>query len=133
MVPISYTPMPLWNKFKETHNLMYRYTEVIYNRLRTGSGADGGTNPRSNSDETPNKWFFKRASLRIWYELSGFSIHLVLNPIVQRLTMIAMTTYLSLLGLNAFLAQRQIKLPHYLSWLNIAGNTQHTHIYIKYY
>ncbi|GAA5803485.1 hypothetical protein HPULCUR_008967 [Helicostylum pulchrum] len=121
MVPVSYTPMSLWNKMKESHDLMYRYSEVMYNRLRTGAGGDGATNPRSNSDETPNKWFFKRAGLRIWYELSGFSTHLVLNPIVQRLTMISVATYLSLLGLNAFLAQRQIKLPRYLSWLNAAG------------
>lgn len=121
MVPITYSKMPHWEVMKELHKLMKSYPEVVFDRLSAGATVEGATNPRSNGDDNPNKWFFKRASLRLWSELMGYSSHLVINPIVQRLVLMTMVTCLGFLGLNAFLVQRQVKLPRYLSWLHPAG------------
>ncbi|KAK4514369.1 uncharacterized protein ATC70_001962 [Mucor velutinosus] len=121
MQMISYGQIPTKQKFSEVHKLMAKYPVVVYDRLQTGSHNDGAANPKLHSEETANKWFFQRATLRIWSELAGYSAHLVLNPIVQRLLLSTMVAYFGFLGLNAFLAQRQIKLPSYLMWLHSAG------------
>lgn len=121
MVPITYDKMSNWDMLKELHGLMKIYPFVVYDRLHAGTVVEGATNIRSNRDDNPNKWFMKRASMRFWNELTGYSGHLVINPIVQRLILSTLVTCLGFLGLNAFLIQRQIKLPHYLSWLNSAG------------
>lgn len=118
---ISYGPISTKQKFNEVHKLMAKYPTVVYDRLQTGSHNDGAANPKFHREENANKWFFQRASLRIWSELAGYSTHLVLNPIVQRLILSTMVTYFGFLGLHAFLAQRQIKLPSYLMWLHSAG------------
>lgn len=119
MASITFEKMSSWGMMKELHKLMKRYPAIVYNRLQTGNSKDGATRP--SHDENPNKWFLKRAAYRVWSELAGYSAHVVLNPIVQRLTVLAMITYLGFLGLNAFLCKRQIKLPGYLSWLNSTG------------
>ncbi|KAG2193755.1 hypothetical protein INT47_005036, partial [Mucor saturninus] len=121
MVPISYEKMSTWGMIKELHQLMKTYPDVVYDRLSAGATVEGATNPRSNMDDNPNKWFLKRATLRLWNELAGYSSHLVINPIVQRVILMSMATCIGFLGLNAFLVQRQLKLPYYLSWLYPAG------------
>jgi len=121
MQMISYGPISTKQKFNEVHKLMAKYPTVVYDRLQTGSHNDGAANPKFHREENANKWFFQRASLRIWSELAGYSTHLVLNPIVQRLILSTMVTYFGFLGLHAFLAQRPIKLTSYLMLLHSAG------------
>lgn len=123
MQMISYGQISTTQKFKEVHTLMSKYTTVVYDRLQTGSHNDGAVNPKFYREDNANKWFFQRASLRIWSELAGYSAHFVLNPIVQRLILSSMVAYFGFLGLNAFLAQRQIKLPSYLVWLHSTGRS----------
>ncbi|CEP12652.1 hypothetical protein [Parasitella parasitica] len=121
MQTISYGDISTKQKFQEVHKLMAKYPSVVYDRLQTGSHSDGAANPKFYREENANKWFFQRASFRIWSELAGYSAHLVLNPIVQRLILSTMIAYFGFLGLNAFQLQRQIKLPSYLGWLHIIG------------
>lgn len=121
METISYEMISNKKKFQEVHKLMAKYPTVVYDRLKTGSQNDGAANPKIYREESANKWLFQSASFRIWSELAGYSTHLVLNPIVQRLILSTMLSYFGFLGLNAFLAQRQIKLPSYLMWLHSIG------------
>ncbi|KAI8637207.1 Dolichyl-phosphate-mannose-protein mannosyltransferase-domain-containing protein [Parasitella parasitica] len=121
MQTISHGDISTKQKFEEVHRLMAKYSSVVYDRLQTGSHNDGTASPKFYREENANKWFFQRASLRIWSELAGYSAHLVLNPIVQRLILSTMVAYFGFLGLNAFLVQRQIKLPSYLMWLHSIG------------
>lgn len=110
---------------------MAKYLDVVYDRLQTGSQNDGVASPKFYREENANKWFFQRASLKIWSELAGYSTHLVLNPIVQRLILSTMVSYFGFLGLNAFLAQRQIKLPSYFMWLHSIGKKKITDFYMQ--
>ncbi|CAO3693565.1 unnamed protein product [Rhizopus microsporus] len=120
--PVSFTKMKFIEKFRETHKLMLKYPFVVYNRLEQGIGLqDGLLNPKLENPGTPMKWFLKRKSSKLWYKLSGFSVHLVLNAAVQKFVTSAIVGYMGLLCLIKFLAKRQIKLPTQLSWLNIAG------------
>jgi hypothetical protein len=119
---INYSKMSKVEILKEVHQSMMMYPKIMYSRLQTSATNDGALNLRKTGEESPNKWFFKRSALKFWNELSGFSTYLVLNPIVQRLTLFSMSTYLGFLALNAFLWKRQIKLPSYLTWLNTTGN-----------
>lgn len=116
--------MKFIEKFRETHKLMLKYPFVVYNRLEQGIGLqDGLLNPKLENPGTPMKWFLKRKSSKLWYKLSGFSVHLVLNAAVQKFVTSAIVGYMGLLCLIKFLAKRQIKLPTQLSWLNIAGTS----------
>ncbi|ORE04975.1 hypothetical protein BCV72DRAFT_250883 [Rhizopus microsporus var. microsporus] len=100
------------------------YPFVVYNRLEQGIGLqDGLLNPKLENAGTPMKWFLKRTSSKLWYKLSGFSVHLVLNAAVQKFITSAIIGYMGFLCLIKFLAKRQIKLPAQLSWLSIAGTT----------
>ncbi|EIE81440.1 hypothetical protein RO3G_06145 [Rhizopus delemar RA 99-880] len=95
---------------------------VVFDRLGSQTtSTDGTINPKATFAETPSKWFFKKTSLRIWYELSGFSVHLLLNSAIQHIIWSAMLGYIGIRLLKMFLEKRQINLPG-LSWINTAGN-----------
>jgi dolichyl-phosphate-mannose-protein mannosyltransferase len=113
----TFEKISMYDMFKEVHKLMYQYAVIMYDRLQSSAPAELPVQKVSRG-ETPSKWFFRRASLRIWGELKGYTTHLVINPTVQSLVVLLMLNYVGLLCLNSFLTKRQIKLPSCLSWLH---------------
>ncbi|KAG1444061.1 hypothetical protein G6F56_010446 [Rhizopus delemar] len=117
----SFPEIKFYEKLQQVHQLMFKYPSVVYDRLASQASAiDGTTNPKMNFPETPSRWFSKRTSLRFWYELSGSSVHLILNSAIQQFILISMTTCIGLLCTKAFLEKRQIKLS-LNSWLDTTG------------
>lgn len=115
---ITFDKMSTHDKFKEVHQLMRRYPAIMFNRLQSTSTMDI-TAYKTVKGESASKWFFKRASARIWGELKGYTTHLVLNHTVQSFIILLMVNYIGLFSLNAFLTKSQIKLPYYLSWIGV--------------
>lgn len=122
MTHVTHQKMTRTEMMKEVHKHMWNYPTIVYNRLKPASLSDGAVKVRGGAyEENANRWFFKRVGMLLWSKLSGFSGHLVLNSIVQRLTIISMVIYPGFFAVNAFLSKRQIKLPQFLSWLNFTG------------
>lgn len=123
---ITHDKITTYEKFKEVHSSMMRYPEVVYNRLQTGLINDGRANPKYYTEETPAKWFFKKSSTKIWSQLSGYSSHFILNPLVQKCIVASMLFYMLYLGIYALVSQRQIKLPSWLACFDGLLNDYYT-------
>ncbi|KAI9272550.1 MIR motif-containing protein, partial [Sporodiniella umbellata] len=102
--------------------LMLKYPSLVYDRLGSPNPVvDGTTHPKHIVTETAFSWFFKKTNLKLWYEFSGRSVHLILNSSVQHFILMSVSGSLLFLGLKAFLDKRQIKIGSE-SWLNVTGN-----------
>ncbi|KAI8066306.1 Dolichyl-phosphate-mannose-protein mannosyltransferase-domain-containing protein [Gilbertella persicaria] len=129
VTPVEFGKMTFLEKLKQVHALMLDYPNIVYDRLKSGGKSEGAIVLANYRNEAPSKWFLKRATMRLWGEMAGHAVYMVLNPIVQRIMLAMMATYVGFLSLHAFLVKRQMKLPYALSWLYASGMDVVVHDY----
>lgn len=132
MKAVSYEKMSTIEKLAEVHHIMSKYPPAIHNRLQSSAEDVSAYSKLFYNEETPYKWFFKRSSEKIWSELAGFSAHLVLNPMLQKLIVVSLVFYILSLSIYAFAEQRQIKVL-LASWLDTMTNMHYTHSIVTFY
>ncbi|KAI7902951.1 Dolichyl-phosphate-mannose-protein mannosyltransferase-domain-containing protein [Cokeromyces recurvatus] len=100
---VSYEPISFSKKIKQVHELMYKYSTNVYDRLETRP-----TNTKSHQ-ESSIQLYFQHTGFHIWSQLTGYSSHIVINTWLPMLTLSCTLICLGLVGLTALLSQRQIK------------------------
>jgi hypothetical protein len=118
MAMVSFDKISILEKLTDVHRAMIKYPAAVHNRIYSSSSEDGSVGPKPYTEETPKKWFFQRSSNKIWTELAGYSAHLILHPTLQKLIVASMILFLVSWGFRAFLEQRQIKVPRWLTVMN---------------
>lgn len=114
----SYSPLGGFDMMIEVHKHMLGYQGVIHDRLESSPAPDPYYNYQlaRRMQPSPMTWFLGQRSLRLWDQLSGRAIYVLLNPVARSIMLSAVGICLTYIGLDAMFKKRQMKWPRFLSW-----------------
>ncbi|KAL0075880.1 glycosyltransferase family 39 protein [Phycomyces blakesleeanus] len=107
---ISYSVPSFFEKLNEVHDIMANFPNVMHDRLATVPLAEAAKSKNGGSQRsTPLGYLLRARNTLIWDELSGRSVYMIFNLVIQRLVLFNFVAYGILLGFKCFAQKRQIQ------------------------
>ncbi|KAI9020047.1 hypothetical protein CLU79DRAFT_888466 [Phycomyces nitens] len=109
--PKIFYPIPnFFEKLKEVHAIMANYPNVMHDRLATVPFAEAAkTKNTAAHRSSPLGFLLRSRNTLIWDELSGRSVYLIFNLVIQRLALFNFVAYGILFAFKRFVQKRQIQ------------------------